>query len=128
MLARQRQVNRIGELELDLGRGCVRYAGTKVKLAGIEYRIIAFLMINAGAPVTYRMLAEEGLSWTEYDELYFPKLCSILISRIDKKLANAGVGRLRQGAERRPVPVAWRPPSPHQPRNHHPGRLCRFAF
>jgi DNA-binding response OmpR family regulator len=96
MLARQRRVNRIGELELDLGQGCVRHAGTKVKLAGIEYRIIAFLMINAGAPVTYRMLAEEALSWTEYDELYFPKLCSILISRIGKKLANAGARNVIQ--------------------------------
>lgn len=81
----------IGDLELDLEKSMVRYAGKPIRLGRLEHRIIAALIINAGKPVTYRMLAEE--LWggdLEYDEVAFRKIFSDIVRRISKKLAEAG--------------------------------------
>lgn len=50
---------RIGTIELDLERHLVRKNGQEVKLTVTEFRLLAYLMQNAGKLVTYPMILSE---------------------------------------------------------------------
>lgn len=83
-----------GKLGLDVVGCVIRYGHKSLRLAAIEYRVLAFLIRRAGEVVTYRTLAEDALGWVEYDEMRLPRLLSVVVHRIGLRLAAAGAPSL----------------------------------
>jgi two-component system OmpR family response regulator len=54
---------RVGDLELDEDHWTVRRAGTAVELSPTEFRLLAYLMRNAGLMLTRRQLLENVWGW-----------------------------------------------------------------
>jgi two-component system OmpR family response regulator len=76
----------VGDLEIDLVRRTVRRAGKRIELQAQEFRLLEFLMRNAGRAVTRNMLLENV--W----DLHFDPRTNIVethMSRLRSKIRNA---------------------------------------
>lgn len=80
-----------GEVVVDLSEGRATRGGRHLGLTGIEFRILAALMRNAGQLVTYAQLAEAVWAVTTGPE---SNSLEVHISRIRQKLEQNGESRL----------------------------------
>ena len=78
---------RIGDLEIDLGRGQLRLAGRDVPVSRSEVAIVACLAAQAGEPVPPRTLAKQALNY-DCDDAQARAILKVRISRLRHKLGD----------------------------------------
>jgi DNA-binding response OmpR family regulator len=78
---------RIGELEIDLGRGRLKLAGRDVSASRSEVAIVAYLASQAGSPVPPRVLAKQALNY-DCDDAQARAILKVRISRLRQKLGD----------------------------------------
>jgi two-component system, OmpR family, response regulator len=76
-----------GDLELDASRWTVHRAGTQVKLAPTEFRLLIYLMSNQGRVLTRRQILENV--WGP-DEAHQPQIVDTYVSYLRRKLDRLG--------------------------------------
>ena len=78
---------RIGDLEIDMGRGRLTLAGRDVPVSRSEVAIVACLASQAGEPVPPRTLAKQALNY-ECDDAQARAILKVRISRLRQKLGD----------------------------------------
>jgi two-component system OmpR family response regulator len=80
-------VLRIADLELDEARWTVRRAGTDIELSPTEFRLLAFMMRNAGQVLTRTQLLESVWGWEHHGNA---QVLETYISYLRRKLDPLG--------------------------------------
>ncbi len=84
--ARESNIIRAGDTELDPDASIVRKNGETVELTALEYRIFSMLMVNAGKTVTREAIFER--IWDLGGNYVNDNTLTVYIKRIRKKLGN----------------------------------------